>query len=116
MITWYTIRKGDRPSQKNTENKVGSYIEVEFDVPRAGAYDLGVRYIHGKPDNRPAELSINGTIVNPSLSFSSTGEWTAWTTVSNPVDLEAGKNVVRLSALSTQGLVNIDHILITSKK
>jgi PelA/Pel-15E family pectate lyase len=94
----------------DTYNKTGSYIEVEFEAPKTASYNLGVRYVHGKTDIRPAELIINNKVVNSNLDFTSTGEWTAWTTTTTMVELKAGKNTIRLSALGAQGLVNIDHI------
>ncbi len=98
----------------DTYNKVGSFIEVAFQVPKAGKYTLGVRYVHGKPDTRPAEVVVNGIVVNPSLAFTPTGAWTTWTTMNIPVELQVGRNVIRLNALGAQGLVNTDHFSLTS--
>ncbi|WP_347838399.1 pectate lyase [uncultured Draconibacterium sp.] len=100
----------------DTENKVGSYIQVEFNAPEAGQYNLGIRYVHGKPDIRPAELRVNGKVVNPSVSFMPTSAWTDWTTVIVPVELNAGSNIVRLTALGKQGLVNTDHFSLSQKR
>ncbi|MFC5284458.1 pectate lyase [Pedobacter alpinus] len=97
----------------DTYNEKGSFIELELDSVKAGSYILGVRYVHGKPDVRPAEVQVNKTVVNPSFAFPPTGAWTEWTTISIPIELKAGKNVIRLSALSTEGLANIDHYSIT---
>ena len=96
----------------DADNKIGSYIEVEFDFPEAGEYWLGIRYVHGKSDIRKAELLINNEVSNPSLAFTSTDTWTTWTTISTPVKLQAGKNVIRLNATGAQGLANIDHFAI----
>jgi hypothetical protein len=93
----------------DTYNQIGSYIEVDYDAPKAGLYNLGIRYVHGKADTRPAELIVNGKVANPSIPFTTTGEWTVWTIITTPIELQAGRNVIRLVALGTQGLVNIDH-------
>ncbi|GEM_PF-470897 len=100
----------------DTSNRTGSFIEVTVDVENAGAYNLGIRYVHGKPDMRPAELQVNGEVAHSSLDFSPTGEWTVWTTFTTPVELKAGQNIIRLNALSTQGLVNIDHFALKQMK
>jgi hypothetical protein len=94
----------------DSHNKTGSYLEVEWTAPQAGEYELSVRYVHGKTDTRPAKVEVNGTLANASLPFTGTGTWTAWSTRSTPVQLKRGKNVVRLTALGPQGLVNIDHL------
>lgn len=93
----------------DTYNEIGSYIEVDYDAPKAGLYNLGVRYVHGKADTRPAELFVNGKVAKPSIPFTTTGEWTVWTTITTPIELQAGRNVIRIVALGAQGLVNIDH-------
>lgn len=96
----------------DADNKIGSYIEVEFDFPEAGEYLLGIRYVHGKPDIRKAELLINNVVSNPSLAFTSTGAWTAWTIITTRVKLQSGRNVIRLNATGAQGLANIDHFVL----
>ncbi len=96
----------------DTYNKVGSYIEVEWDAPREGNYELGIRYVHGKSDIRPAKIEVNGEVIS-SLAFISTGSWTAWTTNTIPVFLKKGMNTVKISAEGTQGLTNIDHFSFT---
>jgi PelA/Pel-15E family pectate lyase len=100
----------------DTFNEKGSYIEVDFDSPNSGTYLLGVRYVHGKNDTRPAEVSVNNAVANPALAFVSTGTWTTWTTITTPIELKAGKNTIRLTALGAQGLVNIDHFVFTPMK
>ena len=97
----------------DTDNKKGSYVEVAFDSLKAGSFVLGVRYVHGKTDTRPAEVQVNGTVVNPSLAFTPTNSWTAWTTITTTVQLTAGRNVIRLIALGNEGLTNIDHFVLT---
>lgn len=97
----------------DTENKVGANIEVKFNLETAGKYTMGIRYVHGKQDVRPAKVMVNGEVVNPSMAFGPTGEWTQWTTINIPVELKKGQNTVCLEALSPQGLVNTDHFVFT---
>ena len=39
----------------------------------------------------------------------------AWTTMINHVELQPGRNVITLSALGKQGLVNVDHFALTAR-
>jgi len=96
----------------DTKNEKGSFAEVTFEVKAAGHYTLWVRYTHNKPDDRAAELRVNGQVVTPSLEFPQTGGWSAWRTVSLPVQLQAGRNAVRLTALHAEGLANLDHFMV----
>jgi FlaG/FlaF family flagellin (archaellin) len=93
----------------DAKNEVGSSIEVTLDAKDAGTHTLSIRYVHVKKDDRSAEIRVNGDIANPSLYFPQTGAWTAWQNVSTPVELKAGKNLIRVTALHDGGLVNIDH-------
>jgi len=97
----------------NTENATGSYIEIEFGVQQAGTETLYVRYAHGKTDDRSAELRVNGAVVNSSVAFPQTGSWTSWQVVSNQIPVQAGRNTVRLTALTSAGLANIDCFQVT---
>lgn len=97
----------------DTENKIGSYVEVEWNAQKAGDYELGIRYVHGKPDVRRAKIEVNGEITNPSIPFTNTGSWTNWSTIATKVTLKKGKNIIRLTALGSQGLANTDHFSFT---
>lgn len=99
----------------DTENKVGSFVELTFDAPAAGRYLLAARYAHGKSDTRPVELRVNGEVADPAFAFPPTRFWTDWVyaTLPQPVQLKAGKNIVRLTATSAEGLANLDHLRFT---
>ncbi len=99
----------------DADNKIGSHFEVTFDVPAAGCYVLAARYAHGKPDTRVAELRVNGEVTEAEFAFPPTRFWTDWVyvTSSRPVELKAGKNTVRLTAATAEGLANLDHLKFT---
>lgn len=99
----------------DADNKVGSFVEVAFDAPAAGAYVLAARYAHGKPDTRVAELRVNGEVAAAEFAFPPTRFWTDWVhrSPARPVELKAGRNVVRLTALGAEGLANLDHLRFT---
>jgi len=99
----------------DADNKTGSHVELTFEAPAAGHYLLEARYAHGKDDTRPAEVRVNGEVVEPALAFRPTGFWTRWTylPLARPVALQQGKNVIRFTAHSAEGLANLDHLRIT---
>jgi hypothetical protein len=100
----------------DAENKVGSFVELTFVAPAAGRYVLAARYAHGKTDTRPVELRVNGEVADPAFAFPPTRFWTDWVyaTLPQPVQLKAGKNIVRLTATSAEGLANLDHLRFTA--
>jgi pectate disaccharide-lyase len=97
----------------DTDNAVGAYVEIEFGEQSAGSELLLIRYAHGKTDDRSAELRVNGAVVNAAIAFPPTGSFTTWLTVSNTIPVQTGRNVVRLTALNSAGLVNLDRFEIT---
>ena len=97
----------------DTVNATGSYIEVEFGRQNAGTEMLVVRYAQGKTDNRTASVTLNGVVVVSSMDFPPTGSFTSWQTVTNTIPVSAGRNALRLTALTSGGLANLDHFEIT---
>ncbi|HUJ72152.1 MAG TPA: right-handed parallel beta-helix repeat-containing protein [Verrucomicrobiae bacterium] len=97
----------------DTDNAVGSYIEVEFGRQHGGTETMYVRYAHGKSDDRTASVTVNGSVVTSSVDFPPTGDFTVWQYVTNAIPVVVGKNVVRLTALTSGGLANIDRFEIT---
>ncbi len=94
-------------------NAVGAPVDIEFGAKTSGVETLRIRYAHGKTDERPAELRVNGVVVAPALAFPPTDAMMAWQTLSIEVPLRAGANRVRLAALGVGGLANLDHFEIT---
>ncbi|MCX7985140.1 MAG: carbohydrate-binding protein [Bacteroidetes bacterium] len=93
----------------NTTNAAGVWIEFEFSVKEPGNDTLFFVYALSS-GNRTASVSVNGTVVLSSLNFPSTGAWTTWGTVVAIVPLNSGMNVVRITALTSGGLANIDRM------
>jgi pectate disaccharide-lyase len=94
----------------NTANATGAWVEFEFGVQAAASDTLFFIHDHNKSDDRTVSITVNGTVVVSSLSFTSTGAWTTWNTVTTVVPLQAGINVVRLTALTSGGLANLDRM------
>lgn len=93
-------------------NAPGGWIEWTVELPEAGEYTLEFRYASGAAEDRPAEIKVNGSIVAPQLSFPSTGDFVVWRTVSTKATLKAGINVIRATAVGSNGGANIDHLRI----
>ncbi|WP_051815620.1 cellulose binding domain-containing protein, partial [Glycomyces tenuis] len=96
----------------NAENAAGAGLEFTVDAEAAGPATLDIRYANGS-GGRPADVVVNGATAQ-SAPFGGTGAWTAWSTESVDVDLNAGSNTVRLEATGPDGLPNIDYLEVTT--
>ncbi|WP_394835444.1 PQQ-dependent sugar dehydrogenase [Pendulispora rubella] len=94
----------------NTDNAVGAAVEWTVNAAAAGNVAISVRYANGTTVDRPADISVNGTVVAAAKSFAGTGAWTTWTNVTLNVGLVAGSNKVRLAATTANGAANIDRL------
>ena len=93
----------------NTSNSTGVWYQIDVNVPSAGTHPVRVRYANGSSD-RPAEVSVDGSSQVSSQNFPSTGSWTTWEIVEFSLNLNAGTNTIRLTALTSGGLANLDRI------
>lgn len=93
-------------------NIPGSWVEWNVEVPVEGNYYLGFRYGHGGTDQRPAEIKVNGEVIEPELSFEPSGGWASWVYTSTQASLKAGENVIRATGVGASGGANIDHLRI----
>ncbi|WP_205418625.1 pectate lyase [Paraliobacillus sediminis] len=91
-------------------NAPGGSIEWIVDAPVDGEYNLDFRYAHGGTDLRPAEIMVNGEVVNDGLVFDSTGGFAVWDNTSMKADLKAGENIIIATATGASGGANIDHL------
>ncbi|MEJ7683695.1 MAG: carbohydrate-binding protein [Segetibacter sp.] len=90
-------------------NMSGDYIEWNVNEQLSGAVMLRFKYANGDTTDRPLKLEVNGVEVASNLSFPATGAWTNWSSVPVTVNLKAGVNTVRLSAIGYSG-PNVDHL------
>jgi hypothetical protein len=96
-----------------------SYVDFTVEVPTAGAYMLGVRYANGGAATSTQGLASNGGAFS-TLSYPSTGAWATFGSVSTPVTLKAGFNVVRLAKGSPgfaggTGFAELDSVTVTPR-
>ncbi|MGB3294527.1 MAG: kelch repeat-containing protein [Phormidesmis sp.] len=95
-------------------NASGDFIEWTVNAESAGTYDLAWRYaLGGRNSNRPLELSVNGAIALPNLGFANTGGFRRWEIVNQSVDLAAGANTIRLTAIGSSG-ANFDYLEVSN--
>ncbi|WP_030691781.1 carbohydrate-binding protein [Streptomyces globisporus] len=97
----------------NGTNALGAYAQFTVNAPAAGTATLAVRFANGTTTARPAGLVVNGSTVQ-TPSFESTGTWSAWTTKTLTVSLNAGSNTIRLSPTTAAGLPNVDSLNVTA--
>ncbi len=96
----------------NGNNAAGSGVNWKVSVPAAGTYTFTWRFANGTTTARPANLLIDGTASVSGISFAGTGAWTTWTTISQAVSLAAGSHTIRLEPTTSNGLANIDYLMI----
>ncbi len=106
----YTGYTGTGYADYGTTN--GEYIEWSVTAAASGTVTLDFRYANGSGADTPLELSVNGTVVNASLSFVPTAGWSSWGTVSTTVSLNAGANTIRLTSIVNDG-PNVDSLTVT---
>jgi hypothetical protein len=96
----------------NTENANGNGINWSINILSSSTYTFTWRFANGSSD-RPARLFINDTTVVSSINLQSTGAWTNWSEVSVGVTLTTGMKDIRLEATGSDGLANIDYMMVT---
>jgi hypothetical protein len=93
----------------NGANATGAYAQFTVSAASAGTATLGIRFANGTTGARPADLMVNGSMVQ-NVSFDSTASWTGWTTKSVTVPVNAGSNTIRLNPTTANGLPNLDYL------
>jgi len=85
----------------------GSVQFRDVTVPRAGTYQVNVRYISGDP--RSATVSANGQAPQ-TVAFVSSGGWDRPATATVPLQLKAGKNTIEVDSSTTVYSPDIDRV------
>jgi pectinesterase len=97
----------------DTTNTAGTYLEWTLNASVPGNAQLVFYYADGGTASRPMEVRNNGTTVISSLDFPITYAWDTWSTVSAQVYLYSGTNILRITALSSNGAPNLDKLQIS---
>ncbi|WP_412539382.1 YbhB/YbcL family Raf kinase inhibitor-like protein [Longispora sp. K20-0274] len=98
----------------NYDNAAGGYVEFTVNAATAGNHGLAIRYANGTTTDRPLDVSVNGQVVAPGISFPSTTNWDTWATRTVTAALTAGANTVRLTGSSAAGGPNLDKLGLTA--
>ncbi|HTF94857.1 MAG TPA: pectate lyase [Cellvibrio sp.] len=97
----------------NANNAQGAAIEWAVNAASSGRYTLTFRFANGGTAARNGSLLINGgSNGNYTIDLPVTGAWATWQTASVEIDLVQGNNILKLSALTADGLANIDSLKI----
>jgi len=97
----------------NTEDVIGISIRWHIVILSSGTYTFKWRYANGSSD-RTAKLIIGISTAVPSINFPSTGAWTNWSEVSvNVSSISTGIKRIVLEATCSDGLPNIDYMMVT---
>ncbi|MET8078533.1 PQQ-dependent sugar dehydrogenase [Streptomyces sp. NPDC005303] len=91
-------------------NVKGSYVEFTVSAASAGTTAVTFRYANGTTTDRPMDISVNGTVVSPAVSFPATADWNTWATKTVDVPLTAGSARIRATATTAGGGPNLDRI------
>jgi O-glycosyl hydrolase len=73
----------------------GEWLNYTIAVTAAGAYTLDAR-VAASGAGGTFHVEINGVALTGALTIPNTGGWQAWTTVSAPIQLTAGTQILRL--------------------
>ena len=91
----------------NFANSLTSYGTWEIFSKTTGKTTLTIRFTNGGTDSRNMALSVNGTSAG-TVSFPSTGDWTAYAEAKVDVTLAAGVNKLTFTSLTSDGGPNFD--------
>ncbi len=94
----------------NATNAVGGFAQWTVSAASAGTATIGIRYANGSTANRPADIAVNGTVVQAASAFNPTGAWTTWATKTLTAPVNAGSNTIRVSATTATGPANLDFV------
>ncbi len=94
----------------NATNAVGGFAQWTVSAASAGTATIGIRYANGSTANRPADIAVNGTVVQAASAFNPTGAWTTWVTKTFTAPVNAGSNTIRVSATTATGPANLDFV------
>ena len=88
--------------------KSGEHLEWIVTAPEATTYQLAFRYALAG-GNRPLTLKVNGKVIQKSLPFNDTGDWTSWKDLNTETALQKGENQIRLESIGASG-PNVDRL------
>lgn len=95
----------------NTSNASGAGISWKANFAAYGTKSFTFRY--ASPDDRLANLIVNGVTVASNINMISTGGWSSWGLITIDANTSGGIVDVRLEATGSNGLPNVDYMEVT---
>ncbi len=96
----------------NYDNVTGSHVQWTVTAATAGPATLTFRFANGTTANRAMDIAVNGALAGDDVAFPGTGAWTTWQNASVQVNLTAGTNTVRATAVTANGGPNVDRLTV----
>jgi chitinase len=96
----------------NYDNITGSYVQWTVTAQQTGTTALSFRFANGTTANRPMDITVNGALAGNDVAFAGTGNWDTWQTATITVNLNAGSNTVRATAVTSNGGPNVDRLTV----
>ncbi|MDR0914938.1 MAG: DUF4968 domain-containing protein [Oscillospiraceae bacterium] len=89
---------------------VGTEVEFrDFPVENSGTYQVNLRYANGNGTSKTLNMYVNGSYYTTATLTSPSSNWNEWSTWSQNVALQAGKNTISFKYDSgNSGYVNLD--------
>ncbi len=94
----------------NATNAVGGSATWTVNAANAGTATIGIRFANGTTTNRPADIAVNGTVVQAASAFDPTGAWTTWVTKTITAQVNAGSNTIKVTGTTAVGPANLDFV------
>jgi lysophospholipase L1-like esterase len=94
----------------NGDNAVGAAAQFTVTASTSATATLAIRHANGTTTNRPADVLVNGVVVQAAAAFNPTGAWSTWVTTVLTVSVRSGSNTIRLTPTTANGLTNIDYV------
>lgn len=94
----------------NFTNSDASHAEFITKIEYPQSSLVTFRFANGGATSRNLSIALNGNIVLGDLAFPHTGSWTQWQTVSVSLNFAAGRSLIGLQSLTSDGGPNLDWI------
>ncbi|MDI1466317.1 CBM35 domain-containing protein [Catellatospora sp. KI3] len=96
------------------DNTWGSWVQWNVTAPKAGQATLVLRFANGSGRSRTMSISVNGAPVLVDLLFDDTRAWENWQSRTVTIQLNAGVNTIRATAVNPNGGPNLDFLELTA--
>ncbi|MBV1856061.1 CBM35 domain-containing protein [Catellatospora tritici] len=96
------------------DNTWGSWVQWDVTAPKSGPATVVLRFANGSGRSRTMSISVNGVPVLVDLLFDDTRGWENWQSRTVSIQLNAGTNTIRATAVNPNGGPNVDFLELTA--